>query len=156
LLDLPACCPKVSQFLSLSNSKVVMPYGATWLGYAHLWNPIWRKQAPDDQENASHSFGPMLNFQSNNISQGHSDIKNKTMSESLDYLLAHTPHTFHNLLRLFFFMCRSDRRTNYSHGVARTREEVEQNERKMETWINPLEARLPLAPDMRIYCLYSL
>jgi hypothetical protein len=33
---------------------------------------------------------------------------------------------------------------------------VELNERKMETWINPLEARLPIAPDMRIYCLYSL
>jgi hypothetical protein len=24
----------------------------------------------------------------------------------------------------------------------------------METWINPLEARLPIAPDMRIYCLF--
>jgi phospholipid:diacylglycerol acyltransferase len=78
------------------------------------------------------------------------------MSESLDYLLAHTPHTFHNLLRLLFLMCRSDRRTNYSHGVAQTRQEVEQNERKMETWINPLEARLPIAPDMRIYCLYAI
>jgi len=45
---------------------------------------------------------------------------------------------------------------NYSHGVAQTRKEVEQNEKKMETWINPLEARLPLAPDMRIYCLYAV
>jgi phospholipid:diacylglycerol acyltransferase len=45
-------------------------------------------------------------------------------------------------------------RRNYSHGVARTRAEVELNERKMEKWINPLEARLPIAPDMRIYCLY--
>lgn len=44
-------------------------------------------------------------------------------------------------------------RTNYSHGVAHTQEQVELNEKRMETWINPLEARLPLAPDMRIYCL---
>ena len=26
----------------------------------------------------------------------------------------------------------------------------------MEKWINPLEARLPLAPNMRIYCLYGV
>jgi phospholipid:diacylglycerol acyltransferase len=45
---------------------------------------------------------------------------------------------------------------NYSHGVAQTHKEVEQNEKKMETWINPLEARLPNAPDMRIYCLYAI
>ena len=43
---------------------------------------------------------------------------------------------------------------NYSHGVAHTYEEVEMNDRRMEKWINPLETRLPYAPDMRIYCLY--
>ena len=47
-------------------------------------------------------------------------------------------------------------RTNYSHGVAQTREEVELNEKRMETWVNPLEARLPIAPHMRIYCLYGV
>jgi hypothetical protein len=45
---------------------------------------------------------------------------------------------------------------NYSHGVANTREEVEANEKRMEKWINPLESRLPLAPNMRIYCLYGV
>ena len=44
----------------------------------------------------------MLNFQSNNVSRDYTNLRNKTMSESLDYLLAHTPHTFHNLLRFFF------------------------------------------------------
>ena len=45
---------------------------------------------------------------------------------------------------------------NYSHGIAKTQDEVEANEKKMEKWINPLEARLPLAPNMRIYCLYGV
>ena len=45
---------------------------------------------------------------------------------------------------------------NYSHGIAKTQDEVEANEKKMEKWINPLESRLPLAPNMRIYCLYGV
>lgn len=75
----------------------------------------------------------------------------------MDYLLAHTPHSFRKLVRYLVIQVYFDRgRTNYSHGVAQTREEVELNEKRMETWINPLEARLPLAPDMRIYCLYGV
>ena len=81
--------------------------------------------------------------------------QNKTMSESIDYLLSRTPHWFHDLV-LYDFFCivlLIHSRRNYSHGVAFTSEEVERNEQRMEKWINPLESRLPIAPHMRIYCL---
>ena len=57
-------------------------------------------QAPDDMDNQSHSYGPFLNFQEvSAMGRNYTTFRNKTMSQSLDYLMAHTPHSFHNLIR---------------------------------------------------------
>ena len=45
---------------------------------------------------------------------------------------------------------------NYSHGVARTSAEVEDNEKEHRKWMNPLETRLPLAPNLKIFCFYGI
>lgn len=45
---------------------------------------------------------------------------------------------------------------NYSHGVAHTSAEVEDNEKDHRKWMNPLETRLPLAPNMKIFCFYGV
>lgn len=45
---------------------------------------------------------------------------------------------------------------NYSHGVAHTSAEVEDNERDHRKWMNPLETRLPLAPNLKIFCFYGV
>jgi len=99
----------------------------------------------------------MLNFQGTATSNLNGPMTpNMTMSESIDYLLTQTPGWFHDFIKyniLIPFL--TLHRSNYSHGVAQSREEVELNEKRMESWINPLEARLPIAPDMRIYCLYD-
>lgn len=45
---------------------------------------------------------------------------------------------------------------NYSHGVAHTSAEVEDNEKDHRKWMNPLETRLPLAPNLKIFCFYGI
>ena len=45
---------------------------------------------------------------------------------------------------------------NYSHGVAHTTAEVEDNEKDHRKWMNPLETRLPLAPNLKIFCFYGV
>ncbi len=45
---------------------------------------------------------------------------------------------------------------NYSHGVAHTSAEVEDNEKNHRKWMNPLETRLPLAPNLKIFCFYGI
>ena len=45
---------------------------------------------------------------------------------------------------------------SYSHGVAHSKKQVEENQLNHVKWMNPLETRLPLAPDMKIYCFYGI
>ncbi|KAI9052391.1 hypothetical protein LZ554_003739 [Drepanopeziza brunnea f. sp. 'monogermtubi'] len=45
---------------------------------------------------------------------------------------------------------------SYSRGIALTTAEVEENEKDQKKWINPLETRLPLAPNLKIYCFYGI
>jgi phospholipid:diacylglycerol acyltransferase len=57
-------------------------------------------QAPDDIANQSHSYGPMLNFQEiSALGRSEPVVLNRTMSASMDYLITHTPHSFHSLIR---------------------------------------------------------
>ena len=57
-------------------------------------------QAPDDTANQSHSYGTMLNFQEvSALGRNYTDFHNRTMSQSLDYLMVHTPYSFQNLIR---------------------------------------------------------
>jgi phospholipid:diacylglycerol acyltransferase len=71
--------------------------------------------------------------------------KNLTMSESIDFLLDHSPDWFANRVR-----------EQYSFGIARTKKELHANNQLHSKWSNPLEAALPYAPDMKIYCFYGV
>ncbi|CCJ29778.1 unnamed protein product [Pneumocystis jirovecii] len=108
-----------------------------------IWgNATW---APDDMyiPNVRNvSFGSFINFRRNSKI---SNLKNLTMADSMDYLIAQTPHTFHKMLR-----------TNYSHGISWTEKEIKKNNKRPEKWINPLEVSLPNAPNMKIYCFYGI
>jgi hypothetical protein len=76
------------------------------LGKPELGKPILIKaliifvKAPDDTANQTLSYGPILNFQTvSAFGQNSTIFSNKSMSESMEYLLANTPHSFHNLIR---------------------------------------------------------
>lgn len=71
--------------------------------------------------------------------------QNLTVEDSLDYLYSQTPEWF-----------RDRTEDSYSHGVALTRKQVEENNNIPSKWSNPLEAALPNAPDMKIFCFYGV
>ncbi|KIW28718.1 uncharacterized protein PV07_08356 [Cladophialophora immunda] len=109
-----------------------------------VWgNATW---APDDLpppiQNKTHgtfiSFKPRGNL-TDTIRQ------NLTMTQAFDYLMDIAEPWYAEQVK-----------HSYSHGVAHSKAEVERNENNPLTWMNPLEARLPHAPDMKIFCFYGI
>lgn len=122
-------------FRAMPGISSMLPKG----GEAVWGNSTW---APDDQPDQEMTYGNLLNFRENNSSL---TKKNLTVPESLDYVFDQSEDWYRDqVLR------------SYSHGVAHTTAEVEANENDPRTWLNPLEARLPRAPDMKIYCFYGV
>ncbi|KAF3386124.1 Phospholipid:diacylglycerol acyltransferase [Penicillium rolfsii] len=122
-------------FRAMPGISSMLPKG----GEAVWGNGTW---APDDQAEQEISFGNLINFRETNSSW---TSRNLTTSESLQYLLDQSEDWYRNQVL-----------GSYSHGVAHTTREVEANEKDPRTWLNPLEARLPYAPDMKIYCFYGV
>ncbi|KKY23195.1 putative phospholipid:diacylglycerol acyltransferase [Phaeomoniella chlamydospora] len=141
-------------FRAMPGISSMLPKG----GEAVWGNATW---APDDDAppRQNVSYGPFINFQAEKVSdeakkQGNSSInngdihipsKNLTVSEALSYLWDHSDPWYQDMIR-----------HSYSHGVAHTEAEVIRNDNRPTTWLNPLEARLPLAPSMKIYCFYGI
>ncbi|KAK9496172.1 Lecithin:cholesterol acyltransferase-domain-containing protein [Lipomyces doorenjongii] len=98
--------------------------------------------AIDDMGNQTVSYGNFIQFR-NTMSQ--LSAKNLTVPDSIEYLFTQAPGWFRDRVE-----------ENYSHGLARTRAEVQANEADPRKWINPLEVALPNAPDLRIFCLYGV
>lgn len=122
-------------FRSMPGASSMLPKG----GNAVWGNKSW---APDDQPGQTVSFGTFINFKESNSTQS---PKNLTVEESISYLLEHSDTWYKDQIL-----------DNYSHGVARTSAEVEDNEKDHRKWMNPLETRLPLAPKLKIYCFYGV
>lgn len=122
-------------FRAMPGISSMLPKG----GSAVWGNSTW---APDDQPGQPLTFGNLLNFRESNSSF---TAKNLTTPESLAYLMDQSEDWYRDQVL-----------NSYSHGVAHTAREVEANENNPRTWLNPLEARLPLAPDMKIYCFYGV
>lgn len=104
--------------------------------------------APDDhisnatisQENET--FGRFIRF-TNPI--GSFSSENLTLSNSIDYLLSLAPDWFRERTLL-----------HYSFGYTKNRKQLEANNADFSKWTNPLEAPLPNAPDLEIYCFYGI
>ncbi|KUI72265.1 Phospholipid:diacylglycerol acyltransferase [Cytospora mali] len=123
-------------FRAMPGISSMLPIG----GDAVWGNLSW---APDDQHDQENSFGSFLNFrQAVNWTVPE---KNLTVAKAMDYLTNSTEDWYREQIR-----------GSYSHGVAQTTREVEENEKDPRKWINPLETRLPLAPNLKIYCFYGV
>lgn len=117
---------------------------------------IWgnASHAPDDPSNTfltplsaneslpegpkGETFGTFMRFAG-------SQQKNLTMDESIDYLLDRSPEWFSNRVR-----------EQYSFGIAKTAKQLKLNNHDHLKWSNPLEAALPNAPDMKVFCFYGI
>ena len=108
-------------------------------------NAVWgdHNGAPDDQPGQNLTYGSLLNFRGDaNFTSG---ANNLTVEDSMKYLLGSTEDWYQEAVK-----------RSYSQGVAHTAAEVEENEKDPKKWINPLETRLPNAPDLKIYCFYGV
>ncbi|KAA8566219.1 hypothetical protein EYC84_008819 [Monilinia fructicola] len=119
-------------------------YVDSWINISGCGDAVWGNAtwAPDDAPGQEVSYGQFLNFKNQNTSTGY---RNLTVSQSLNYLYNTTEDWYHKAVE-----------GSYSHGVAHTTAEVEANEKDPRKWINPLETRLPLAPNLKIYCFYGI
>ncbi|KAK2626283.1 hypothetical protein QTJ16_004545 [Diplocarpon rosae] len=122
-------------FRAMPGISSMLPIGGN-----EVWgNATW---APDDKAGQNVSYGTFLNFKHYN---GSKEYRNLTVAQSLDYLMNTTEQWYQDSVR-----------GSYSHGVAHTTAEVDANEKDQKKWINPLETRLPLAPNLKIYCFYGI
>ncbi|KAI0012387.1 LACT-domain-containing protein [Xylariaceae sp. FL0662B] len=123
-------------FRAMPGISSMLPIG----GDAVWGNLTW---APDDQPGQKNSFGSFLNFRVG--ANWTTPDKNFTVSNAMRYLM-NTTDTWY----------RDQVQRSYSRGVAYTSAEVEANEQDQRKWVNPLETRLPLAPNLKIYCFYGV
>ena len=141
-------------FRAMPGISSMLPKGGdlVW-GYAEafLWsyvtiadglrrNSTW---APDDMPGQHDTFGNFISFK--HVNGTSISTQNLTVEASMEYLLNNTEPWYHKQLR-----------GSYSHGVAHTTSEVERNQKDARKWINPLETRLPIAPDLKIFCFYGM
>ncbi|GAP89844.1 putative phospholipid:diacylglycerol acyltransferase [Rosellinia necatrix] len=123
-------------FRAMPGISSMLPMG----GEAVWGNLTW---APDDQPGQHRSFGSFLNFRAGG--NWTTPQQNFTVSKAMEYLLDTSDDWYRDqILR------------SYSHGIAHTRAEVEANELQPRKWINPLETRLPLAPNLKVFCFYGV
>ncbi|KOS17561.1 Phospholipid:diacylglycerol acyltransferase [Escovopsis weberi] len=127
---------RVDLFRAMPGISSMLPLGG---------NAIWGDLtgAPDDLPDQVLSYGSLLNFRVG--ANWTTPQRNLTVDASMDYLFNTTEEWYTNLIQ-----------RSYSRGVAHTAEEVEANERDPRKWINPLETRLPKAPNLKIYCFYGV
>lgn len=126
-------------FRAMPGISSMLPKG----GEAVWGNMTW---APDDLEppHQNYSNGPFISFKPP-INSTHTPRTNLTVTQAYKYLLNVTEDWYSDMVQ-----------HSYSHGVAHTVDEVEENENIPRTWLNPLEARLPKAPNFKIYCFYGI
>ncbi|TQS35072.1 hypothetical protein Golomagni_04518 [Golovinomyces magnicellulatus] len=117
-------------FRAMPGISSMLPMG----GNAVWGNSTWAPDEPDQ----IFRYGQALKFRQ-------PGSRNLTVEDSLAYLMSSTEDWYQDQVR-----------ESYSHGVAHTTAEVELNELVPRKWINPLETRLPLAPNLKIYCFYGI
>ncbi|KAG2197988.1 hypothetical protein INT46_002394 [Mucor plumbeus] len=135
----------------------------SWMGGSSLLpkgsQTIWGngRRAPDDEEDEKYeSFGNMISFvphpdgmneNSTEMPSSAEDplIRNYTVDGSFGLLLKNADTNFAKQLY-----------SNYSFGITTDPKQLDKNENDPTKWSNPLESRLPYAPDMKIYCMYGI
>ncbi|KAL6453782.1 LRO1 Phospholipid:diacylglycerol acyltransferase [Candida maltosa Xu316] len=100
----------------------------------------------DGDEKKRRSFGSFIQYrESADKSNTNDTVKEVTMEQSIEDLLDNAPEWYSKRVK-----------ENYSFGIAYTKEELERNNNDHSKWSNPLEAALPNAPDMKVYCFYGV
>ncbi|KAF2670994.1 Phospholipid:diacylglycerol acyltransferase [Microthyrium microscopicum] len=124
-------------FRAMPGISSMIPIG----GEAIWGNATW---APDDKPGQEASYGPFIRFRhpGENATTSYANL---TVPAALPFVFGETEDWFKKMIT-----------RSYSHGVAHTKAEVDKNQKLPNKWINPLETRLPFAPNLKIYCFYGV
>ncbi|KAF2746864.1 Phospholipid:diacylglycerol acyltransferase [Sporormia fimetaria CBS 119925] len=122
-------------FRAMPGISSMLPIGGSAVWGDHDW-------APDDKPDQEVSYGNFIRFRDNNSTW---TSKNLTVAESRPYLFRNAEDWYKDMVL-----------SSYSFGVAHTKKEVEDNQLIPAKWINPLETRLPKAPNLKIYCFHGI
>lgn len=142
-VDMPAALSGLVEklFSRRERASLFRNWGGASSMYLKGGSAVWgdSDSAPDDRPDATESYGQLVRFKN-------STRNNLTLPDFLPFLLDRTPPAFQNMLA-----------SNWSTGIERDAQQIERNQlpENQRTWGNPLEARLPKAPSMKIYCLYG-
>jgi phospholipid:diacylglycerol acyltransferase len=134
-------------FRAMPGISSMLPKGGEAVWGNMTWapdDPLPDPETPSPHIAPAHSYGAFINFKPPENTTL-TPARNLTVSSALSYLMNSTEPWYQKQIQ-----------ESYSHGVAHTRDAVEQNENVPQTWLNPLEARLPLAPNLKIYCFYGV
>ncbi|CAO3681968.1 unnamed protein product [Rhizopus stolonifer] len=135
----------------------------SWMGGASMLpkggEAVWGVggSAPDDEEDEKYqSFGNMISFvprpegfneNSTDIPSGSEDpiVRNYTVQETIQLLTKSSDAKFAKHLH-----------SNYSYSITTSPKQLKLNDNDPTKWSNPLESRLPNAPNMKIFCFYGI
>lgn len=118
------------------------------------------KTASEQHSSKLHTIAPMELMQQANSSATCGDVwteYGKINRKSIQILAdnkAYTAETFIDLLRFVAPKTMQRAEAHFSHGIATDLDDPKYAHYKY--WSNPLETKLPDAPDMEIYCLYGV
>jgi phospholipid:diacylglycerol acyltransferase len=122
-------------FRAMPGLSSMLPMG----GNAVWGNATW---APDDVPGQNVSYGNFIRFRDHNSSL---TSHNLTVEDAMPYLFRNAEPWYKKMVL-----------SSFSHGVAHSVHQVEDNQLIPAKWLNPLETRLPLAPSLKIYCFYGI
>lgn len=135
----------------------------SWMGGASMLpkggEAVWGVggSAPDDEEDEKYqSFGNMISFvpQPEGFNENSTDIpsssedpivRNYTVQETIQLLTKSSDAKFAKHLH-----------SNYSYSITTSPKQLKLNDNDPTKWSNPLESRLPNAPNMKIFCFYGI
>ncbi|KAI7900135.1 Lecithin:cholesterol acyltransferase-domain-containing protein [Cokeromyces recurvatus] len=126
----------IESFVNIAGPLMGVPKAVTSLlsGGTTIWGNS--TSAPDDQIDEKYeSFGNMISF----VPQ-HPLLRNYTVDGSINLLLKNTDANFKKQLY-----------ANYSFGITTDEAQLLENDEDPRKWSNPLETRLPIAPNMKIF-----
>ncbi|KAI8637676.1 Lecithin:cholesterol acyltransferase-domain-containing protein [Parasitella parasitica] len=140
----------------------------TWSGGSSMLlkggETIWGNQtfAPDDEANSQqHSFGSILSF--TKTSEGEPTAQEKDQNHTAKKMVnkdIDQNFSANESMELLYSVASPDYsrmlRSNYSFGITTSKKQLEKNNNDSRKWSNPLESQLPIAPSMKIYCLYGV
>ncbi|CAK5281824.1 unnamed protein product [Mycena citricolor] len=169
----PAGAYALERFFSRAERQKLF---RSWAGSASMWvkggDAIWGGPdgAPDDEVNCTMTHGELIAFRvqppppgvaSSGLGVDEGDRKNMTVDTAGSWILQHTPSSFQVLrcaprvVTWQLIIGQKMMATNFSVGIERDEEVLRKNNEDPTKWSNPLEVQLPLAPSMKVYCVYG-